>query len=115
MTLTPEQANRIETLLRLSWSFEVSRNEEEGYLIARVKELPSVLATGETEEELGTEIWDAMRAALSAYVLDGDEIPMPPGSDRRRASQADGVAFVTIPEESTVTASSSLLELPTAA
>lgn len=83
---TADIDRRVEALLRLPWSLRLERNEDEGYLVLRVTELPSVLATGEDEKTLLADLWDTMRATLRSYLEDGEPVPMP---QRGAASDRD--------------------------
>ena len=74
MPWTNEQ--KVRALLHLPWTVEPST--EDGVLIVRVKELPSVIATGATEEELERDYWESLQATLEVYVGHDDPIPLPP-------------------------------------
>jgi len=69
----------LDRFLRVPWTLLKSFNHDEGYHVVRVKELPEVLATGRDDAELGAEFWNALRSALTSYLLDGEPIPMPAG------------------------------------
>jgi predicted RNase H-like HicB family nuclease len=71
--------DKIKALLRLPWSLQIAKNADDGGLVARVAELPSVLATGDTEEELAEDLWAALRATFAGYLHFGDTIPLPAG------------------------------------
>lgn len=74
---TTDIDRRVESLLRLPWSLRLERNEDDGYLILRVAELPSVLATGADEQSLLADLWHAMRATLRSFLEDGEPVPRP--------------------------------------
>jgi predicted RNase H-like HicB family nuclease len=76
MSWTRQQ--KLDALLRLPWTVRVEQDEEEGYFIARVIEIPSALATADSREELEGELWDSLRASLEVYLDHGDDIPLPP-------------------------------------
>jgi predicted RNase H-like HicB family nuclease len=78
MDWTTEQ--KLAALMRLPWSVTVAPNVEEGYLVARVAELPSAVATGEDERALGRDLWAAIEASLACYLEFGDPIPLPAGA-----------------------------------
>lgn len=67
----------IEEYLRMPWTVRVSRNEEDGYLVARVVELPDVIATGVDEKELEGAFRDSLRASIECYLHFGDAVPTP--------------------------------------
>lgn len=67
---------RLDALVRMPWTVRVEKCDD-GYLVARVDELPSVVATGDTEKQLEDDFWAALRATLSAYLEFGDEVPLP--------------------------------------
>ena|SRR2546425_12448467 len=62
-------------LMRLPWTIEAK--PEDDYTVLRVKELPSVIATGKTQEELEADFWESLRATLEAYTHYNDPIPLP--------------------------------------
>ena len=62
-------------LMRLPWTIETA--PEDDYTVLRVKELPSVIATGKTGEELEADFWESLRATLEAYTHYDDPIPLP--------------------------------------
>lgn len=66
-------------LLVLPWSVRTERSPD-GYLVATVAELPSIIATGDDEKSLSRELFEAMEALLTASLDNGDNIPLPPGS-----------------------------------
>ena len=77
MTWTREQ--QLRALVRLPWTVRSERNATEGYLVARVVELPSVIATGANETDLEKDFWDALEATLETFLEHGDPIPLPRG------------------------------------
>jgi predicted RNase H-like HicB family nuclease len=68
---------KLEALLRLPWSLTMSRNEEGGYWVMQVKELPAAIATGRTPEELEPAFWESLRETLAVFLEHGDAIPLP--------------------------------------
>lgn len=70
--------NKIQALLRLPWRFRVERNEDEGYFVARVDEIPSAIATGKTAAELEPALWESLSESLEVLLEFGDPIPLPP-------------------------------------
>ena len=77
MSWTTEQ--KLKALMRLPWSVTVERDEDEGYFVARVSEIPDVLATGGTEKELAADLWDALATSLGVRIDHEDPIPLPTG------------------------------------
>lgn len=71
--------NRIEEYLRLPYTIEVFRDndEENPGWVARVAELPGCMTQGDTFEELGEMIEDAMRGWIETAMADGIDIPLP--------------------------------------
>lgn len=67
----------VEEYLELPYTIEVIRDEEDGGLAARVVELPGCLTQGDTFEELGEMIEDAMRGWIEVCLEDGIPIPEP--------------------------------------
>ena len=75
MSWTREQ--KIAALLRLPWTIRPDKDVDEGYLIARVAEIPSVIATGATPEELERDFWQSLQASLEVSLDYGDPITLP--------------------------------------
>lgn len=75
MTWTREQ--KLAALLRLPWTIRVERDVDEGYIVARIGEIPSAIATGDTEAELERDLWESLRMSLQVYLDHDDEIPLP--------------------------------------
>lgn len=69
--------HKINYMLRLPWT--ITPAHEDGETVLRVREIPSVIATGTSEEELDRELFEALRASLQAYLHFGDPLPRPPG------------------------------------
>ena len=78
MNWTREQ--KLAALLRLPWTIRVERDEDEGYLIARVAEIPSALATADTDADLERELWESLQVSLEVYLDHGDNVPLPPSA-----------------------------------
>jgi hypothetical protein len=78
MEWTREQ--KLKALMKLPWTVITERNERDGYLVARIAELPSVIATGETEKALARDLWASLYSSVSAYLQFDDDIPLPAGS-----------------------------------
>lgn len=77
MAWTEEQ--KVEALLRLPWTVSVEKSPE-GDLVAYVREIPGVIATGRTMKALGIDLWASLKATLQCFVEFNDEIPLPPSS-----------------------------------
>jgi predicted RNase H-like HicB family nuclease len=71
------RARKLAALMRLPWTVTTERNADEDYLVARVAELPSVIATGATERELARDLWESLEASLVVYLDYDDTIPLP--------------------------------------
>lgn len=71
----------VEEYLALPYTIEVFRDDSDGEVgyVARVLELPGCLTQGDTFEELGEMIEDAMRAWIETALEDGQSIPEPRG------------------------------------
>jgi predicted RNase H-like HicB family nuclease len=80
MPWTHEQ--KLAALLRLPWTIHVERDESEGYLVGRVREVPSALATAEDPKDLERELWESLRVSLEVYLDHGDVPPLPAGASR---------------------------------
>src|SRR5688572_9708810 len=77
MEWTPQQ--KLAFLMGLSWTVVVERDPDEGYRILRVKELASVIATGETDAALENDFWESLEASLQCALEFGDPINLPNG------------------------------------
>lgn len=85
---------KLQYLLRLPWTFVVSTTPE-GDRLLRVAEIPSAVGEGVAAAELEADLWEALRAALSAYLHFNDPIPLPKGS-RLPWTEATEVASITV-------------------
>jgi hypothetical protein len=77
MTWTTDM--KVRALLALPWSIVREDDPDDGPVL-RVKELPSVIATGATDEALERDFWASLQATLQSYLHFGDPIPLPPGA-----------------------------------
>lgn len=69
----------VDEYLRLPYTIEVFRDNDEdnpGW-VARVRELPGCITQGDTFQELGGMIDDAMRGWMETAIADGQAIPEP--------------------------------------
>lgn len=66
---------KLELLLRLPWTVVPEKDEDD--LILRVEELPSVIATGRTEQQVEADFWESLRATLETYLQFDDPVPKP--------------------------------------
>lgn len=71
---TTEQ--KLDFLMTRPWSIDVTKSED-GYFVARVKEVPDALATGADDRELARELWESLRSSLSARIEFGADLPRP--------------------------------------
>src|SRR5690349_19812552 len=68
---------KIEALLRLPWTVQLTKNSEDGTLAMRDKELPAALAVATNPTELEAEFWESLRETLSVFLEHGDTVPLP--------------------------------------
>lgn len=70
------EQRKLEYLMALPWTIygEVSA---EGERLLRVRELPSVIGSGGSDEEIERDFWDSLEATLASYLHFGDELPLP--------------------------------------
>ena len=73
------KSKTIEDYMTLPYTIEVIRdnNEEDPGWVARVKELPGCITQGDTFEELGEMVEDALRSWIEIALEDGISIPEP--------------------------------------
>lgn len=68
-------------LMQLPWTVVVERRNDDGeYFVARVTELPGLIAVGENEAELEAALEDALSSHLKSYIQDGETPPLPVSS-----------------------------------
>lgn len=76
--MSSNSEHELQRLLRLPWT--VLREETpEGDVVLRVKEIPSAVGSGDTDEERVADLWESLTASLRAYLHFGDTIPLPAG------------------------------------
>ena len=75
-TKTPIAPQTLEEYLALPYTFRVQPDPSGGY-VASVDELPGCVSQGETWEETGAMIHDAMAAWISVKLEDGQPVPLP--------------------------------------
>jgi predicted RNase H-like HicB family nuclease len=73
---------QIEHLMSLPWTI-VRETTPEGNDILKIAELPSVVVSGDTDEEMTAELAESLRESLRAYLHFGDPIPVPCSAARR--------------------------------
>src|SRR5437588_156096 len=71
---------KLAALMRLPWTVRAEHNATDGYSVARVAELPSVIATGSNDRELARDLWESLQASLSVYLDYDDPLPLPSGA-----------------------------------
>jgi antitoxin HicB len=88
-------ARNVEDYMRLPYTIEVVRDDDEenpGW-VARVVELPGCITQGDTFEELGEMVEDAMRGWIEVALEDGIPIPEP-----RPVEEYSGKFVVRVPK-----------------
>lgn len=75
MEWTREQ--KLAALLLLPWTIRVERDPDEGYMVARVPEVPSAIATANDEAGLERELWESLQLSLEVALDHGDPISLP--------------------------------------
>lgn len=70
----------VDQLLRLPWTIITEERTDDGrYWVATVAELPGLVATGETPEQLDASLWDALRNHIEERLEYGDHFDIPGG------------------------------------
>ena len=82
----------IKKYLEMSWSYTVE--QEDGYYIVYVNELPGVCTDAETIEEAMRNVKEAITATIELYLKQGKEIPVPVD----RAKYKGNIAYRTSPK-----------------
>ena len=68
--------SEIDRLLALPWTV-VAETTPEGDRLLRVREIPSAIGHGESDEEITQDLRESLESSLRAYLHFGDPIPMP--------------------------------------
>jgi predicted RNase H-like HicB family nuclease len=53
---------------------------EDGFVIARVREVPGAISQGRTREEARENVLDALRELVLSYLEEGEPSPLPEGA-----------------------------------
>ena len=53
---------------------------EDGYILARVREVPAAISQGRTQEEARDNVLDALRELVLSYLEEGESSPLPEGA-----------------------------------
>jgi predicted RNase H-like HicB family nuclease len=78
---------QLQQLLAMPWTI-VSEMTPEGDRLLRVREIPSAIGTGETDEEIERDLMESLEASLRAYLHFGDAVPLPNGMARETSPLA---------------------------
>ena len=73
-----DQRRKLDYLLGLPWTISLELTPERDRLL-RVRELPSVMGSGDSDEEIERDFWDSLETTLRSYLHFGDDIPLPVG------------------------------------
>ena len=69
--------------LALPWTIEREDAHDDGdYVVLSVRELPGFTVAGRDASEAERRFWPALRQFLQSYIDDGEQPPLPPGSER---------------------------------
>lgn len=79
MTDVWTHSEKIKALLGLTWTVQVERSDDDAYYVARVLELPDVIATGTSDRELAGDLFDSLEASIEARIDIEGALPLPPG------------------------------------
>lgn len=75
-----EQIERdIQRLLRLPWTI-IRDVTPEGDVLLRVKEIPSAVGSGDSDEARIADLWESLSESLRAFLHFGDAVPLPDGA-----------------------------------
>jgi predicted RNase H-like HicB family nuclease len=67
----------VDESLQLTVIYEQGEN---GWVIARVREVPAAMSQGRTREEARENVLDALRELVLSYIETGDPAPLPEGA-----------------------------------
>ena len=54
---------------------------EDGWVIARIREVPAAMSQGRTQEEARENVLDALRELVLSYLEEGEPAPLPKGAN----------------------------------
>ena len=78
--MNPDRAEMdLQRLLHLPWTV-VKDTTPEGDELLRVREIPSAVGFGESDQERVDDLWQSLTESLRAYLHFGDEVPVPEGA-----------------------------------
>jgi hypothetical protein len=102
----------LQRLLNMPWTV-LREVTPEGDVLLRVKEIPSAVGSGESDEERVKDLWESLSESLRALLHFGDAIPLPQGigaSWTRIARPAEKtVSFFFVSPESAATGAAGAL------
>ena len=67
---------RVRYLVQLPWTVSVTRDSD-GAFLAEVRELPFLLASGDTEKDAARDLYSGLWSVFDAMLEHGDAIPLP--------------------------------------
>ena len=76
--MTQQIEQDIQRLLHLPWTI-IRDVTPEGDVLLRVKEIPSAVGSGDSDEERIAELWQSLSESLRALLHFGDTVPLPDG------------------------------------
>jgi predicted RNase H-like HicB family nuclease len=53
---------------------------EDGWVVARIREVPAAMSQGKTQEEARENVLDALRELVQSYLEEGEPAPLPEGA-----------------------------------
>lgn len=68
----------IQRLMHLPWTI-LREVTPEGDVLLRVKEIPSAVGSGDSDEERIEDLWESLSESLRALLHFGDPVPLPEG------------------------------------
>lgn len=76
--MTQQNEKDLQRLLRLPWTV-IRDVTPEGDVLLRVREIPSAVGSGESDEECVADLWESLAESLRALIHFGDPVPLPDG------------------------------------
>lgn len=77
--MNPDRAEMdLQRLLHLPWTVD-RETTPEGDELLRVREIPSAVGCGASDQERIEDLWQSLTESLRAYLHFGDAVPMPQG------------------------------------
>lgn len=102
----------IQRLMHLPWTI-LREVTPEGDVLLRVKEIPSAVGSGDSDEQRVEDLWESLSESLRALLHFGDPVPLPDGVNESwtripQPMPKQDVGFYFVSSQNTSTAAAAL-------